>query len=213
MSGDDRRGFELLDEIERMQPFLPVHRGSSVEVGQIQIDEAVAAEEHCILFDPYRQIGCGVARRQDELDRAVAQVQTGVLGDRAVGILQARTGIKCGSFAAGPAGSIRDEAVEFVYLGSKFVVGPAKLGVTVDIDAAVAEVTVSADVIEVPLGIDDRQAVVGTHGGSVAMDGGGGQGARAGIDNQSGLASRDDAGVDAPGRHITQAGERVAVLR
>src|SRR5579863_5791611 len=196
-----------------MQPSLPVCRGSGGEVRQITIDEAIAAKQHSIALHPDRQIGGGVPGCQDKLYRAVSQVQRGVLGDRTVGVLQARPCVERGGFAAGPASWIRDEAVEFVDLGSKLVFGPAKLGVAINIDAAIAEVTVSADVIEMPLGVDHSQTVVGPRGRSVPVNSGSGQRARAGIDNQSSLAPCDEAGVDAPGRHITESRQRVAVWR
>ena len=56
-------------------------------------------------------------------------------------------------------------------VGAKFIFGTLNTGVPVDIHAALSKIAITADVIEVPFGIEDHQAVRRPHRSRIAVNG------------------------------------------
>jgi hypothetical protein len=97
--------------------------------------------------------------------------------------------------------------------GAKLSVGALDARVSVDIDPAEAKIGVAADVIEMALGVQDGEAIRGPSGGCVSVDGGGSGRIGAGIDDEGAFVTDEKAGVDGPGREISEAQDGEAAIR
>src|SRR5580693_4287377 len=105
----------------------------------------------------------------------------GVALNGAVGIPEARSGEEYLGLAARLPGRIGDRAIEPFHFGSKLVLGPMQPDMPVHIDAALAEVAVSSDMVEMTLQVDHLHAISAAHRPGVTVNSRGGERARAGV--------------------------------
>src|ERR1700733_11255017 len=144
-------------------------------------------------------------RSEQALNSAPTQIHTEVFTDGAIRIGQPGLMIEDVGLLARPSCGIGNFSIKFQHLRAKLVVAPLNTEMPININAALAKICITSDMIEMPFRVKHEQPIRRTSNRCVSMNSRGSRRVSARINNKRGLIASNETSVHSPRRKIAEA--------